>query len=89
MSLNYVEITATAASAALARLIFSRISRPEARQTHFFGFRLRSTQIGFDGTDQLAQRLKAAFSNDFGGQFPEDCWPILHISQNFHFIRQL
>src|SRR5258708_33550718 len=44
LSLNYVEITAAAASAALARLIFSRISRPDARQTYFFGFWLRSAR---------------------------------------------
>src|SRR6516225_9666595 len=67
MSLNYVEITASLASAALARLIFSRISRPEARQTYFFGFRLRWDQIGCDGADQLARGLKASFSNHFGG----------------------
>src|SRR5262249_16141286 len=40
MSLNYVERTISLASAAFARLIFFRISRPEARQTYFFGFRL-------------------------------------------------
>ena len=44
LSLNYVEITAALASASLARLIFARTSRPEARQTYFFGFRLRSTR---------------------------------------------
>jgi len=44
LSLNYVEITAALASASLARLIFARTSRPEARQTYFFGSRLRSTR---------------------------------------------
>src|SRR5271163_4383592 len=36
MSLNYVEITSAAASASLARRIFSRILRPDACQTYFF-----------------------------------------------------
>ena len=44
MSLNYVIITSEAASASLARWIFSRIFRPDARQTYFFGFWLRSTR---------------------------------------------
>src|SRR5206468_196607 len=44
VSLNYVEITSAAASASLARRIFSRILRPDARQTYFFGFRLRSAR---------------------------------------------
>jgi hypothetical protein len=43
-SLNYVKITSSLASASLARRIFSRILRPDARQTYFFGFRLRSTR---------------------------------------------
>ena len=44
VSLNYVIITSAAASASLARWIFSRIFRPDARQTYFFGFWLRSAR---------------------------------------------
>ena len=44
MSLNYVIITSAVASASLARWIFSRIFWPEARQTYFFGFWLRSAR---------------------------------------------
>jgi hypothetical protein len=44
MSLNYVEITSAAANASLARRIFSRILRPDARQTYFFGSWLRSAR---------------------------------------------
>jgi hypothetical protein len=44
LSLNYVTIISAAASAFLARWIFSRIFRPDARQTYFFGFWLRSAR---------------------------------------------
>ena len=44
VSLNYVIITSAVASASLARWIFSRIFWPEARQTYFFGFWLRSAR---------------------------------------------
>jgi hypothetical protein len=44
VSRNYGIITSVAASASLARRIFSRIFTPEARQTYFFGFWLRSAR---------------------------------------------
>jgi pullulanase/glycogen debranching enzyme len=36
--------TSAAANASLALRIFSRILRPDSRQTYFFGFRLRSAR---------------------------------------------